>query len=107
MRNVVKLNREAIDAARGRRLLTLTKLAERVGITLAWLSQIRRGQPAGFRTARRLAQVLGVPLNSLVVQDDSEEQAPALADARGRTNKWGHSFRTTVKNDARSTERER
>jgi transcriptional regulator with XRE-family HTH domain len=71
--DTVELSGWRIDEARRRRLLTVTELARRSGLSIEWLRQVRKGRAISFVCAKRIAKVLGVPVRSLL--EDAELQS--------------------------------
>lgn len=80
----MKLNRHALRALREAHGLTLTELADRTGLTNAYLSQLESGVRNGsIATHRRLASALRTPLLTIIADpnideiDGDEGEAPA------------------------------
>jgi DNA-binding XRE family transcriptional regulator len=62
---------------RKKRGISQGDLAKRAGITQGYLSEIEIGRKSGdVRTLRKLADALAVPLDSLVPDEPSEDEAP-------------------------------
>ena len=61
-----------IREIRKERRMTLAELSEKVNISIAYLSDIERGnRPGGKGTLERIAGVLGVPVSELTKQEAS------------------------------------
>lgn len=76
----IPINKAALEVARVRRLLGVRELAVAAGISEKTLWVARGGGVVSFRTARRLAAVLHVEPDEIVLQP-SEANALATAGA--------------------------
>lgn len=66
---------QVLKGARLAKGLKLNDLAEKVGVTAGYISQIEKGERNGtLDLAAKLAQVLGIPLDALVDLPKKESQ---------------------------------
>jgi transcriptional regulator with XRE-family HTH domain len=65
-KNMIRTNGQKIRVARERKGLTLAQLAEQVGKTAPYISDIERGNRRGsYETLERIAEVLGLKVDEI------------------------------------------
>ena len=65
-KNTIRTNGQKIRVARERKGLTLAQLAEQVGKTAPYISDIERGNRRGsYETLERIAEVLGLKVDEI------------------------------------------
>lgn len=68
----MRVNRVKLMAESARREIRTKELAEKSGVSRATLSKMRSGKSCSVETVQRVAQVLGVPVESLL--EDSRKE---------------------------------